>query len=90
LRDFDEDRALTAQRWNASRLEFGSIGCGTPLSQCREKGASMLRNFIPIAVVCVASSMSLVYGVRYLIPAFIVGVMNFWELRSELAARARS
>jgi hypothetical protein len=50
----------------------------------------MLRNFIPVAIVCVASSMSLVYGVRYLIPAFIVAVMNFWELRSELAARARS
>jgi hypothetical protein len=50
----------------------------------------MLRNFVPIAVVCVAGSMSLVYGVRYLIPAFIVAVMNFRELHSELAARPRS
>jgi hypothetical protein len=50
----------------------------------------MLRNFVPLAVVCVASSISLVYGVRYLIPAFIVAVMNFCELRSEFSARTRS
>jgi hypothetical protein len=46
----------------------------------------MLRSFIPLAVVCVTSSMSLIYGVRYLIPAFIVAAMTFYDLRSEPSA----
>jgi len=52
----------------------------------------MVRTFIPLSVVCVVSLLSFIYGVLYsarplfVIPALIIAVMTFYELRSELVA----
>jgi hypothetical protein len=45
----------------------------------------MLRIFILLSVVFVTSLLSLIYGVRYLIPALVVAGLASYELHSELS-----
>ena len=57
--------------------------------RCRSAGrgaAFMLRIFILLSVVCVASLLSLIYGARYLIPALVVAAMILYELHGKLVA----
>jgi hypothetical protein len=49
-------------------------------------GFHMLRIFILLSVVFVPSLLSLIYGVRYLIPALVVAGLASYELHSELSA----
>ena len=57
------------------------------MPQRRGAGAAfMLRICILLSVVCVASLLSLVYGVRYLIPALVVAAMTLYELHGKLVA----
>ena len=46
----------------------------------------MLRVFILLSVVFVTSLLSLMYGVRHLIPALVVAGLASYELHSELGA----
>ena len=46
----------------------------------------MLRICILLSLVCVASLLSLIYGVRYLIPALVVAAMTLYKLHGKLVA----
>jgi hypothetical protein len=52
----------------------------------------MLQSFIPLSVVCIASLLSVAYGILhharplFVIPALIIAVMTFYELCRDLLA----